>query len=81
MIKGIRAVRIERAWLGASLPRITIAYTLLHDNAEELLPLVSEVREAGADSVFVSRLNYATLEMGHSNERGFQAILDIESRS
>lgn len=79
--EGIRAVRAERGRLGKELPRITVIFTTLPENVGELPALAREVREAGADAILVTRLNYATKEMGQAHERALQTLFQIQAPS
>jgi len=80
-IEGIRAIRLERDRLGKSLPKIVTAYTLLPDNAKELPALVPRVKEAGADCIYVSRLNFLTRDMGQAHEHALRTLFQIEALS
>jgi radical SAM protein with 4Fe4S-binding SPASM domain len=80
-IEGIQQLKAECTRRGSSTPRIAVSTVLIPEAASELPALVQQVREAGADSIMLSRMEYTTAQQGTAHEKVFQDLFQITPSS
>lgn len=81
VVEGIGVLREERSSRKNRRPKIHVGCTLLPSAAEELPALVREVRAAGADSIILCKVSYATERLGQAHDQVFQELFQITPTS
>jgi radical SAM protein with 4Fe4S-binding SPASM domain len=80
-LEGIRLLTSEREARGLKAPRVHISTVLLPETVGELPELIREVRDAGAASIILCRLQYTTAEQGKAHEAVFQELFQVTPTS